>query len=147
MKKLMNIRFLLKSTVCGLLLAVTLPLRALQKENGIRLLTDSVLRQTGNRTYPYPVKGHRLITNPPTFTWPSADYRMPATFPVPLVHKGIDDFLRYDIQMGRTPDFSDSFAYVQKGLRLAFYNPHTALAPGVWYWRYRTAGKTWSATY
>lgn len=143
----MNIRFLLKSTVCGLLLAVTLPLRALQKENGIRLLTDSVLRQTGNRTYPYPVKGHRLITNPPTFTWPSADYRMPATFPVPLVHKGIDDFLRYDIQIGRTPDFSDSFAYVQKGLRLAFYNPHTALAPGVWYWRYRTAGKAWSATY
>ena len=144
----MNIHYTLKSTLCGaVLLAVSLSAWTQQMESGINLLTDSVLRQTGNRTYPYPLKGHTIITNPPTFTWPSADYDTPTTFPVPLIGKGIDDFVRYDIQLGRTNDFTDAAAITQKGLRLAFYNPHKALAPGTWYWRYRTVGGAWSATY
>ncbi|WP_241217409.1 DUF4962 domain-containing protein [Bacteroides gallinarum] len=169
----MNVNHTIKATVCGaMLFAASLPAWGQETKNslfegfhrfavgydagqtpagisttGISLLDESVLRQTGNRTFPYPVKGHSVITNPPTFTWPSADYKMPSTFPVPLEDKGIDDFVRYDIQLGRTPDFSDAGSFVRKGLRLAFYNHHTALEPGTWYWRYRTAGKEWSVTY
>ena len=114
---------------------------------GISLLKHKVLRQTGNRTFPYPTKGHSIITNPPIFTWPSTDYETPTTFPVQLEDKGINDFVRYDIQLGRNKYFSDTKTFTQKGLRLAFYNHHSALEPGIWYWRYRTEGKEWSTTY
>ncbi len=114
---------------------------------GINLLRHKSLRQTGNRTFPYPVKGHSIITNPPIFTWPSADYKTPTTFPIQLEDKGINDFIHYDIQLGRTRDFSDAKTFVRKGLRLAFYNHHTALEPGIWYWRYRITDKEWSDTY
>ncbi len=114
---------------------------------GICPLEMNCIRQKGNREFPYPIKGHAVITNPPVFTWPMADYEYPETFPPQLPDKALDDFLRYDIQLGRTPDFSDKEAIVQTNLRLPFYNPHKALHPGVWYWRYRTTGQEWSATF
>lgn len=117
------------------------------KGTGIRPLEMNCIRQKGNREFPYPIEGHAVITNPPVFTWLMADYEYPETFPATLPEKQLDEFLRYDIQLGRTPDFSDKDAVLQTNLRLPFYNPHKALRPGVWYWRYRTAGREWSATF
>lgn len=119
----------------------------LVKGTGITPLEMNCIRQKGNREFPYPVEGHAIITNPPVFTWPMADYEYPETFPPRLPEKGLDDFLRYDIQLGRTSDFSDKDAVLKTGLRFAFYNPHKALQPGTWYWRYRTSGKAWSETF
>ena len=97
---------------------------------GICPLEMNCIRQKGNREFPYPIKGHAVITNPPVFTWPMADYEYPETFPPQLPDKALDDFLRYDIQLGRTPDFSDKEAIVQTNLRLPFYNPPQSTAPG-----------------
>ena len=114
---------------------------------GISPLEMNCIRQKGNREFPYPMRGHSVIVNPPIFTWPMADYEYPNTFPTQLPEKKLDDFLRYDIQLGRTPDFSDKTAILKKGLRLPFYNHHKKLQPGIWYWRYRVVGKSWSATF
>lgn len=114
---------------------------------GITPLEMNCIRQKGNREFPYPIEGHTIITNPPVFTWPMADYVYPEVFPPRLPEKELDDFLRYEIQLGRTPDFSDKDAILKTGLRLAFYNHHKALQPGTWYWRYRTSGKAWSETF
>lgn len=51
-------------------------------KSGITPLTMGCIRQKGNREFPYPVKGHEVITNPPVFTWPMADYEYPKVFPV-----------------------------------------------------------------
>lgn len=117
------------------------------KKTGICPLEMNCIRQKGNREFPYPVDGHTIITNPPVFTWPMADYEYPTTFPAKLPDKKLDDFLRYDIQLGRTSDFSDKDVILKTNLRLPFYNPHKSLCPGVWYWRYRTAGCEWSPTF
>lgn len=117
------------------------------KGTGITPLEMNCIRQKGNREFPYPVEGHAIITNPPVFTWPMADYEYPEIFPPQLLEKELDDFLRYEIQLGRTPDFSDKDAILKTDLRLAFYNHHQALQPGTWYWRYRTSGKAWSETF
>lgn len=117
------------------------------KGTGICPLEMNCIRQKGNREFPYPIEGHAIIANPPVFTWPMADYEYPTTFPVRVPEKKLDEFLRYDIQLGRTSDFSDKDVILQTNLRLPFYNPHKALCPGVWYWRYRTVGGKWSATY
>lgn len=112
--------------------------------NGIHYLDMSRIRQKGNREFPYPIKGHQLITNPPVFTWPMADYKYPESFPVEIHEKELDAFLRYDFRIGRTKDFSDKESFVVTDLRLPFYNNHKAFQPGTWYWRYRVAGKEWS---
>lgn len=117
------------------------------KGTGITPLEMNCIRQKGNREFPYPIEGHTIITNPPVFTWPMADYEYPTTFPAQLPDKKLDEFLRYDIQLGRTPDFSDEDAILQTNLRLPFYNPHKALRPGVWYWRYRITDGKWSAIF
>lgn len=117
------------------------------KGTGICPLEMNCIRQKGNREFPYPIEGHTVITNPPVFTWPMVDYEYPKTFPAQLPDKELDDFLRYDIQLGRTPDFSDEDAILRTNLRLPFYNPHKVLRSGVWYWRYRTAGQEWSSTF
>lgn len=117
------------------------------KGTGINPLDMNCIRQKGNREFPYPIQGHAIIVNPPVFTWPMADYEYPNEFPPKLPETPLDEFLRYDIQLGRTPDFSDKDAVTKENLRLPFYNPHKALQPGVWYWRYRTAGKEWSVIY
>lgn len=114
---------------------------------GIRMLNVQTPRPKGNRETVYPTEGHKLISNPPLFTWPMADYEFPTTFP-PVIHeKDLDDFAKYDFQLGRTRDFSDAESVLHTGLRLAFFNNHQALNPGVWYWRYRVSGKEWSETY
>lgn len=112
---------------------------------GISLLKHRVLRQTGNRTFAYPTKRHKLITNPPTFTWPKAEEIATSA----KAHKAIpvDNYLRYDIQIGRTPDFNDQNTFLCEGLPMAFYNHHKAFAPGIWYWRHRVSGGEWSQTY
>lgn len=115
--------------------------------DGISFLNMNCIRQKGNREFPYPTKGHELITNPPVFTWPMADYEYPASFPPEELTKELKDFLHYDIQIGRTKDFSDKESFVRTDLKLPFYNPHTALRPGIWYWRYRISGKEWSDTF
>lgn len=77
-------------------------------------------RPKGNRETAYPTEGHKLIANPPLFTWPMADYEFPTTFP-PVIHeKDLDDFAKYDFQLGRTRDFSDAESVLHTGLRLAF---------------------------
>ncbi len=121
--------------------------KSIEDGDGINLLDMNCIRQKGNREFPYPTKGHRLITNPPIFTWPMADYEYPTSFPAKESDKKLNDFLRYDIQIGRTKDFSDKESFVRTELRLAFYNHHKAFKPGTWYWRYRISGKEWSETW
>lgn len=115
--------------------------------DGIHYLNMNCIRQKGNREFPYPTEGHALITNPPVFTWPMADYEYPVTFPTELPDKKLDEFLRYDIQIGRTHNFSDKESFVRRELKLPFYNHHKAFKPGTWFWRYRVAGKEWSETF
>lgn len=117
------------------------------KDDGINYLSMDCIRQKGNREFPYPTKGHELITNPPVFTWPMADYEYPESFPPKPLDKELDDFLRYDIEIGRTKDFSDKESFVRSELKLPFYNNHKAFKPGTWYWRYRITGRKWSETF
>lgn len=116
-------------------------------KSGITPLNMGCIRQKGNREFPYPMKGHKLITNPPVFTWPMADYKYPETFPVEKTGNKMDDYLCYDFQLGRTKDFSDKDVLNCTGLKMAFYNNHKALEPGTWYWRYRVSGQHWSEVY
>lgn len=116
-------------------------------KSGIIPLTMGCIRQKGNREFPYPVKGHEVITNPPVFTWPMADYKYPEVFPVDKSKRKTGDRLHYDFQLGRTRNFSDKDVLIRTGLKLAFYNNHKALEPGTWYWRYRVSGKSWSQVY
>ncbi|WP_304211992.1 DUF4962 domain-containing protein [Phocaeicola plebeius] len=117
------------------------------KSTGFYPLDMNCIRQKGNREFPYPTEGHGIITNPPTFTWPMADYHYPKTFPAPHSGKKIGDYLHYDIQLGRTTDFSDKKTTMRTDLPLAFYNPHKALKAGKWFWRYRVSGGKWSETF
>ena len=68
-------------------------------KSGITPLTMGCIRQKGNREFPYPVKGHEVITNPPVFTWPMADYKYPEVFPVDKTKRKMDDCLHYDFQL------------------------------------------------
>ncbi|MFL9829324.1 DUF4962 domain-containing protein [Flavobacterium sp. ST-87] len=114
--------------------------------NGIKNISLNAIRQQGNREFPYPVKGHTLIANPPIFTWPMADYEYPKTFPETPSKKKLEEYLRYDFQLGQDKKFFKTIINAN-GLRMPFYNNHKALAPGTWYWRYRVAGKQWSQTF
>lgn len=113
--------------------------------SGVKPLAMDCIRRKGNREFPYPTEGHELVTNPPLFTWPMADYEYPEIFPAPASEKTLEEYLHYDFQLGRNPDFSD--ALTANDLALPFYNHHSALAPGKWYWRYRVQGREWSETY
>lgn len=115
--------------------------------DGNKTLSINAVRQQGNREFPYPTKGHQLIANPPIFTWPMADFEYPKTFPEEPSEKKLNEYKRYDFQLGQTKDLSSKTTLSVTGLRMPFYNNHKALAPGTWYWRYRTAGGKWSETY
>ncbi|MEN9906911.1 MAG: hypothetical protein RLZZ540_52 [Bacteroidota bacterium] len=114
---------------------------------GIKNISLNAIRPQGNREFPYPTKGHTLIANPPIFTWPMADYEYPKTFPEIPSNKKLDDYVRYDFQLGQDKNFSGKTTITATGLRMPFYNNHKALESGIWYWRYRIAGKQWSQTF
>lgn len=117
------------------------------KGSGELSISSNCLRPKGNRERPYPQKGDRLVVNPPTFTWPMADYKFPETFPVPPTDKMFGDYLTYDFQLCTTPDFTGETLVSRENLPLAMCNVHKPLAPGKWYWRYRVSGsEKWSAT-
>ncbi len=113
---------------------------------GVLSIESKCLRPKGNRERPYPQSGDKLVVNPPTFTWPMADYEFPQSFPVPPTDKGFGDYLHYDFQLCANPDFKGAPLIEKQGLPLAFANVHHPLKPGRWYWRYRVAGGKWSAT-
>ncbi len=114
---------------------------------GVKTLGLNAIRQQGNREFSYPTKGHTLIANPPIFTWPMGDYEQYKVFPPPPSDKKLDEYLRYDFQLGQSKNLSGKETITANGLRMPFYNNHKALAPGTWYWRYRVAGKQWSPVY
>ena len=121
--------------------------KAVGEESGIRMLDVATPRPKGNRQSVYPVGGSELMTNPPLFTWPMADYEFPTTFPPEIHEKELSGFAVYDFQLGRTRDFSDKSSEMHRGLHMAFYNHHKPLSPGKWYWRYRVSGQKWSEVY
>ena len=104
--------------------------KAVGEESGIRMLDVATPRPKGNRQSVYPVGGSELMTNPPLFTWPMADYEFPTTFPPEIHEKELSGFAVYDFQLGRTRDFSDKSSEMHRGLRMAFYNHHKPLSPG-----------------
>ncbi len=118
---------------------------------GVQMLEAKSLRDGQNRTYPYPVKGHKVLTNPVVFTWPMSDYVYAEVYPRTQLVKPLDQYDRYGFQMSRSPDFPEVSTRTVTGLRLPFYNPHRKMEPGVWFWRYRVenaAGpQAWSKTY
>lgn len=114
------------------------------KGTGELSISSSCLRPKGNRERPYPQKGDRLVVNPPTFTWPMADYKFPEKFPPPPTDKGFGDYLTYDFQLCANRDFSGETLVSRENLPLAMCNVHKPLAPGKWYWRYRVSGGKWS---
>ncbi len=105
---------------------------------GVRLLAARTLRNGSNREYAYPDNGHRLVANPPVFTWPMSDYRYPETFPVRPEARDPGSFHRYGFQLSRSPDFPAAETRTVAGLPLPFFHPHRRLEPGLWYWRQRT---------
>ena len=159
----------LMSAVCASLLLVTQPLLAQENpskgldsfaelylvndndtqkgSSGILPLHLSSIRPDDNRQWPYPIEGHTLIVNPPVFTWPMADFKQADISESNKTEKAFDEYLRYDFQMGRTADFSDSSTFIRRGLHMPFYNHHQAFEEGTWYWRYRVSGKEWSPTF
>lgn len=119
-------------------------------ETGDKFLSISCIRQKGNRDFPYPIKGHKIIANPPVLTWPMEDYRYPDTFPFTPEYRELSSMTKYKVQLSRTKDFSKN-THTSEDLHLAFYNPHQKLEQGKWFWRYAIIknGKieNWSATY
>lgn len=75
-----------------------------------------------------PANGTTVIFNSPVLRWP--------------YQKGKQ--LQYDIELSRDSGFSSNNTMSAAALTGAFYNPHQSLQPGIWYWHYRVAGKTWS---
>lgn len=97
-------------------------------------LADVAVPHPERRTVADPSDNAVVSINPPPLLWPVASGKE----------------VRYDVRLSPTEDFSDP-ATVQAGKLLgAIFNPHKPLAPGHWYWQYRTTRKSsadskWSA--
>ncbi len=76
-----------------------------------------------------PTNGTEVTFNAPILRWP--------------YQKGKQ--VKYDIQLAQDADFNVNTTLHTEGLLGAVFNPHQSLAIGTWYWRYRVAGKAWSA--
>ena len=75
-----------------------------------------------------PANGTEVVFNPPILRWP--------------YQKG--EQVKYDIQLSRDSAFPVTSTIAASGLNGAIFNPHKALQPGKWFWKYRLSGKPWS---
>lgn len=75
------------------------------------------------RITPFPINDVGVKMNPTELLWPSIRYWEKR------------DVL-YNVYLSRDPQFRSADTQVSKGQRYCFYNPHKALSPGKWYWKY-----------
>lgn len=80
---------------------------------------------------PVPANGSEVLFNAPVLRWP--------------FQKGKKT--TYDVQLSLNSSFEHNTTLSAERLSGAIYNPHQALAKGIWYWRYRVTGKAWSAVH
>lgn len=80
------------------------------------------------RVSPFPAGDTTLHVNPVALLWPSEKY----------LHN--EDVL-YNVYLSRDKNFSDASTMTSKAQRACFYNPHRALQPGKWYWKYEILRK------
>lgn len=88
------------------------------------------------RETPYPQAGNGLFINPAPLIVPKAMKR--------------SDYLQF--ALSPKADFPAKGTTLSKPAPWCMFNPHEALKPGVWYWRFRSVSKTgeempWSETY
>lgn len=81
------------------------------------------------RLWPSPARGLTVAVNDPTLMWP----------------RTTGDSLRYDVRLSRDSSFPEAGTLGADTLAWTVFNPHQALAHGVWYWQYRVHGNSWSA--
>ena len=75
------------------------------------------------RKSPFPQKGITVSTNPFPLLWPSVKY---------WEKKDVT----YNVYLSRDRSFPDKSTLRSMGQRYCFFNPHRALEPGTWYWKY-----------
>lgn len=88
------------------------------------------------RTLPYPRAEHELYLNPSPL----------------LVPKTMQTADLVQFSLSQTADFTGKSTIVSKPVAWSMFSPHKILAPGTWYWRFRSVGKNdkgmnWSKTY
>jgi len=77
------------------------------------------------RLWASPSGGIEARYNPPSLLWP------------------VRPKARYSVRLSQSADFNG--AVIQKDdIPFGIFNPHTELAPGLWYWQYKTNGGAWS---
>lgn len=75
------------------------------------------------RRSPSPVQNSQAPTNPPSLQWRS------------VKHWENRD-VRYRVELSNEPSFPRDRTMVSESQRYCFFNPHTKLDTGIWYWRY-----------
>ncbi|TNJ46017.1 DUF4962 domain-containing protein [Tamlana fucoidanivorans] len=121
-----------------------------QLPSATKFLSLDCLRPKGNRTYPYPIAGQKLISNPPSLMWPMSDYTFPDGFPYTPDFKKVDEFDTYSVQISRDSSFLSNNTITIENLILPMYNPHKSFSKGKWFWRYMVNNgkeRVWSRTY
>jgi hypothetical protein len=81
------------------------------------------------RQWPSPAADVLVTGAPPALSWPAAG-------------KGA----LYDVRLSQDENFAPAHTLHAEKIPWTLYNPHQALAPGRWYWQYRTHNGAWSST-
>lgn len=77
---------------------------------------------------PVPSGGTEVRQNPPVLRWPC--------------EKGKN--IAYEVMLSQDPLFEDNRNMMKAKTTMAVYNPHRKLNPGIWYWKYRKNGGSFS---
>lgn len=80
------------------------------------------------RQWPSPAADVLITGVPPALRWPATG-------------KGT----RYDVRLSQDENFAPAGTIHAENIPWTLFNPHRVLAPGRWYWQYRTHNGTWSA--
>ena len=80
------------------------------------------------RKTPSPINGVKVKLNPTELQWPSVKV---------WEHRDVT----YNVYLSQDSSFPQEQTMRGEGLAYCFFNPHKALKPGVWYWKYEIVDK------
>ena len=80
------------------------------------------------RKTPSPINGVKVKLNPTELQWPSVKV---------WEHRDVT----YNVYLSQDSSFPQGQTMRGESLSYCFYNPHKALKPGVWYWKYEIVDK------
>ncbi|MCC6143244.1 MAG: DUF4962 domain-containing protein [Candidatus Hydrogenedentes bacterium] len=83
------------------------------------------------------------MVHPKTRLWPSPSGGIIARYNPPSMLWPVTPEARYAVRMSQAPDFTGE-VIGREDLPFAMFNAHRQLAPGLWYWQYKTSGGAWS---